>query len=114
MRRHATKILLLAKISAGFAVPALIMAGLTRLRWRRWFPVVFLGETLWTGTLVVFGFLATEAIVQVERSVRIVALVVSAILLVFIFYILPRAVRHSDLLGVAEAELGIRAPESSS
>jgi len=114
MRHHATKILLLAKISAGLAVPALFMAGLTRLQWKRWFPVVFLGETLWTGTLVLVGFLATETIFQVERGVKIVAMLVSAIILLTIFYFLPRAIRHSDLLKVAETELGVQANESSS
>lgn len=114
MRRHATKILLLAKISAGLAVPALFIAGLTRLQWRRWFPVVFLGETLWTGTLVLVGFLATETIFQVERGVKIVAMLFSAVVLLAILYFLPRAIRHSDLLNVAETELGVQVKEGSS
>ena len=38
MRRHALKVLLMAKLSIGMAVPAVIAAGLARVPWRRWFP----------------------------------------------------------------------------
>ncbi|MCA9974080.1 MAG: VTT domain-containing protein [Anaerolineales bacterium] len=81
MREHSRKLLLLAKLSAGFAVPALVAAGLARVPWRRWFPVVFLGETLWTGTLLLIGYYATEAIKRVEMGLHYVALAVGLLLL---------------------------------
>ena len=49
--------------------------------WRRWFPVVFLGETLWTGTLLLIGYYATEAIKRVEMGLHYVALAVGLLLL---------------------------------
>lgn len=97
MRRHATKILILAKLSAGFAVPALLAAGLTRLRWRQWFPVVFLGETIWTGTLVLIGFYATEAIKQVEQGIQMIFAVIAFVLLLIVVWFIPRLLRNSDL-----------------
>lgn len=97
MRRHATKILIMAKLSAGFAVPALLAAGLTKLRWRQWFPVVFLGETIWTGTLVLIGFYATEAIKQVERGIQLIFAVIAFILLLAVVWFIPRLLRDNTL-----------------
>jgi hypothetical protein len=36
MRRHARKVLLIAKFSTGFAIPALVAAGLSKIPLRRW------------------------------------------------------------------------------
>ena len=90
MQLHSTRILLLAKLSAGFAVPALIAAGLARIPWRRWFPVVFLGETLWTGSLLLLGYYATEAIKRVEQGIEYVALGVGLLLVCLLLWWLPR------------------------
>ena len=56
MQAHGLKILFFAKLTAGFMIPALIAAGLARLPWKRWFPVLLLGEMIWTGILIVIGF----------------------------------------------------------
>lgn len=71
MRRHHFRILFLSKLSAGFAVPALLVAGLARVKWRHWFPVVFLGETLWTGFLVGIGYFFTEVARNVEQGIHL-------------------------------------------
>jgi membrane protein DedA with SNARE-associated domain len=91
MRLHSTKILLMAKLSAGFAVPALLSAGLARVPWRRWFPVVFIGETLWTGALLLIGFYATEAIKRVEQGLQYVAFAVALLLLGLVGWWLARS-----------------------
>jgi membrane protein DedA with SNARE-associated domain len=98
LRRYAPKILLLAKLSAGFAVPALIAAGMSRIRWRRWFPVVFLGETLWTGGLVLLGYFAAEAIRHLEQGVHVIVLGTSLGFLFVFLWLLPRFLRQSALL----------------
>jgi membrane protein DedA with SNARE-associated domain len=69
LHSHGLKILLLAKLTAALMIPTLIASGLTRLPWKRVFPVLFLGEMIWTGTLITIGYFATEAIKNVERAV---------------------------------------------
>jgi len=104
MHQHATKVLLLAKLSAGLAVPALVTAGMTRLRWRKWFPIVFIGETIWTGTLVLIGYYATEALKQVEKGVQLLFAGTTFVILVLLVWLVPRILRQSDALGVPPTE----------
>lgn len=82
--RHAWKILVIAKLSLSLVIPALVAVGLARVPWRRWFPVLVIAESIWTGTLVLLGFYATESIRQIERGVHQVALVSSAAILVLL------------------------------
>lgn len=100
MHRNATKILLLAKLSAGFAVLALLAAGITRLRWRKWFPVVFIGETIWTGTLVLIGYYATEAIKHVQQGLHLVLAGTTFVAIVAIIWFIPRMLRQNEALNV--------------
>ncbi|GMQ78347.1 MAG: hypothetical protein BMS9Abin02_0850 [Anaerolineae bacterium] len=104
MRQHATKILLLAKLSAGFALPTLIAAGLSGLSWRRWFPVVFIGETIWTGTLILIGYFFTEAVKQVEHGLQLIIVAFSFLFLLIIVWFIPRQMRNSELFSVTTAE----------
>jgi membrane protein DedA with SNARE-associated domain len=86
MHNHAAKILIVAKLTAGFIIPSLIAAGLAKVPWKRWFPVIFSGEMIWTGTLVLIGYYATEAIKQIERGVEYVGIAASAFFLLFILW----------------------------
>lgn len=104
MHQNATKILLVAKLSAGFAVLALVAAGITRLQWRKWFPVVFIGETIWTGTLVLIGFFATEAIKQVQHGLHLVLIGTTALVIVAIVWFIPRMLRQSEALNAAASD----------
>jgi membrane protein DedA with SNARE-associated domain len=99
MQRNARKILLMAKLFSGLAVPALIAAGLTRVHWRRWFPVVLVGEVLWTSVLMLTGYYATEAIIR-RADWGMLALVVGllVIFLLMLFLVIPRALRRSQQL----------------
>lgn len=99
MQQNATKILFLAKLSAGFTIPALIAAGLTRVAWRRWFPVVFVGEVLWTSVLMLVGYYATEAIIQrVDRSMLYLIIGFSILFVIMLFWFIPRAMRQEEEL----------------
>jgi membrane protein DedA with SNARE-associated domain len=100
MRQNATKILLLAKLSAGFAVLALVTAGITRLRWRKWFPVVFIGETIWTGTLVLIGYYATEAMKQIQQGLHLVLAGTTFVAIIAIIWFIPRMLRQNEALNV--------------
>ncbi len=104
MHRHSTKILLMAKVSAGFALPTLIAAGLSGLSWRRWFPVVFIGETIWTGTLILIGFYFTEAIKQVEHGLQLLLVGFSFFFLVLLVWFISRQMRNSKLFAVKTAD----------
>jgi membrane protein DedA with SNARE-associated domain len=81
MQKHGLKILFFAKLTAGFMIPSLMAAGMARLPWKRWFPILLLGETLWTGTLILIGYYTTEAIKVVSQQISIVVLVFSILFL---------------------------------
>lgn len=86
MQAHGLKILFFAKLTAGFMIPALIAAGLARLPWKRWFPVLLLGEMIWTGILIVIGFYTTEAIKDVSQIVAYIILIISIVFLIVIIW----------------------------
>ena len=73
MQKHARKIILIAKLTMSFAIPALIAAGLARVPWRRWFSTIVIGEIVWTGTLVLIGYHLTLSLRRMEVGLQIVA-----------------------------------------
>jgi len=99
MQAGATRILLMAKLSLGMAVPALIAAGVARVPWRRWFPVVFSGEIVWTGSLLLIGYYATESIKQAEQAVLFLSVAVSLMLLLMILIFVSRTLRAYEQVG---------------
>ena len=56
VQKYAPRLLFIAKITLGFSIPTLVATGLARVPFKRWFWVLILGETLWTGTLVCWEF----------------------------------------------------------
>lgn len=95
LRQNTVKVLFVAKITAGLVIPTLIAAGLIRAPWRKWFPPIFLGETLWTGTLVFVGYHATSLLFQVEQTVRYFIVGGSLIFLVVIIFVVRQTLRRS-------------------
>jgi membrane protein DedA with SNARE-associated domain len=96
MNDHARKILFVAKLTNAFIIPSLIAAGLARLPWRRWFPSILVGEVMWTGSLVLIGYYATEAIKQIERDVRYLAVIAPTVFLLALLWWFRRALRHKQ------------------
>jgi len=86
MHEHALKILFFAKLTAGFMIPSLIATGLARIPWKRWFPVVFLGEMIWTGSLLVIGFYTTEAIKSVAQGIALIVVGASILFLIVVIW----------------------------
>ncbi len=76
MRVHATKLIIFAKIAYGLIVPTLVAAGMARVPWRKWFPVVFVAETLWSILLVWIGFHTTAFIQDFEQSLHAIGVAV--------------------------------------
>lgn len=96
MKVHATKLLLAAKLSVGFAVPTLIAVGLARVPWKRWFPVAFLGETLWTGCLALLGYFAAASITQLSENVRLFMLGISLLFMMGFFWGMGRYLKKNS------------------
>lgn len=94
MHAHARKILFVAKITASFSIPALITAGLTRVPWRRTFSVVFLGECIWTGGLVILGYHFSASLRRLEAGLQLVIALGTVLFLVMIARYLHRFVAH--------------------
>lgn len=86
MEKHGLKILFFAKLTAGFMIPSLIAAGLVRLPWKRWFPVLLLGEMIWTGTLTMIGFYTTETLKNLSEGISILILAFSVLFMVAIIW----------------------------
>ncbi|MGB8251915.1 MAG: hypothetical protein WCF08_01760 [Anaerolineaceae bacterium] len=94
MHEHAARILFVAKLTLSMTIPALIAAGLVKAPWRRWFPALFTGEMLWTGSLVLIGFYTTEALKRVERGIEYAALAGGVVFVLFLILIVRRVVKH--------------------
>lgn len=96
MEKHATKVLFLAKLTVSFVIPSLITAGLLRLPLRRWFPALIAAETIWTGSLVLIGYYATEAVKRVEQGVEYAVLAASIIFVAFLIIEGRRLIKEWD------------------
>ncbi len=94
MRRHALKVLLMAKLSIGMAVPAVIAAGFAQVPWRKWFPVVVLGEFIWTGSLLLTGYYATHSIIASKWAIVQFGGIVSVGLFVVVMVYIVRLLRR--------------------
>jgi membrane protein DedA with SNARE-associated domain len=90
MHDHAPQILFLAKLTAAFTIPSLMAAGFSRVPVRRWLPFLAIAETLWTGSLVIVGFYATESIKQIQNGIQYVLILGSLIFIFFIVWVVFR------------------------
>ncbi len=100
LMKHATKVMFLAKATSSFVIPALVTAGLLRIPFKRWFPYFIISETIWTGSLVLIGYFATESIKRVEQGLHYVVLVIPLVFVVFML------VAGRRLLGTLGADGG--------
>ena len=84
---HAPIILFFSKLTVSPMIPALIATGLIKYPWRRWFPYVFAGEMIWTGSLVLIGFFGVQAIKKVQLGIEHIILASSIIFIVVILWL---------------------------
>lgn len=68
------KILFIAKLTLGFIIPTLISIGLARIRFSRWFGILFLGECIWTGSLVMAGYYFGKYVHTLEVGLQFIAI----------------------------------------
>ncbi len=94
LQKNGAWILFMAKLTVSFMIPSLIAAGLAKVPWRRWFPALFAGEMIWTGSLVLIGYYATEAIKRVEQAVEYLVLGLSLVFVIFMLWMGRRFLRQ--------------------
>jgi membrane protein DedA with SNARE-associated domain len=109
LRVHASRILLLGKLTLSFAVPVLIAAGMARVPWRRYLPVVALGEILWTGSLVLGGFYLRESIKRWELGLQLAGALGAIVFLSLGLAVLARTGKRWE--ATREAELSMKSSE---
>jgi membrane protein DedA with SNARE-associated domain len=93
MEKHYFKVLLLGKLSLGMAIPSIIAAGVSKISWRKWFPTIVLGEILYTCTLVLFGYFATESISHANQTIKIIGIAATTIIVLILVIYLPHTIR---------------------
>jgi len=97
---HGARLLVVAKLTLGFTIPALVATGLARLPFRRWFGPLLLAEMIWTGTLVFLGYHFGQYVQRLEQSIEAVALISTllfvALLLFYISSIRRRTISRPD------------------
>jgi membrane protein DedA with SNARE-associated domain len=84
--KHAPVILFFSKLTVSPMIPALIATGLIRYPWRRWFPSVFAGEMIWTGSLVLIGYFGLIAMRKVQLGIEHAILTGTVIFIIFIIW----------------------------
>jgi membrane protein DedA with SNARE-associated domain len=78
--------LFFSKLTVSPMIPALIATGLIRYPWRRWFPSVFAGEMIWTGSLVLLGYFGLMAIKKVQLGIEHAILTGTVIFIIVIIW----------------------------
>jgi len=79
---NAPRILFVAKLTMGFAIPTLIATGLARIPWQRWLGVLLLGEFIWTGGLVIAGYFWGAYLQQLDQTLRYISFASSVIFVI--------------------------------
>lgn len=91
LSKHAVKILLIAKLTNGMIVPALIATGLARVPFRRWFPFIFVANLFTTGAFVALGYFTAVSLSSVNHWIRYVALGFSLLFFVLVSFYIQRS-----------------------
>lgn len=85
---HKTKILFISKITMGFglALLVLISAGLSRISFKKYLSINFLGQIIWTFLLLVLGYFFGSIYLIIDKSLRIGFLVGLFLFIIFSIY----------------------------
>ena len=85
----------MAKLSNGLSVPAVIAAGSAGLPLRRWLPYSFAIEILFTVSLLLAGYFATDALSQIEGGLSYALGALGVVVLLGIGYFAIKARRQA-------------------
>lgn len=69
---HHTRILFISKITMGFgfAIATLMAAGASRIPFRKYLLINFIGGFIWTGILIAIGYFLGNFYVTIDRDLR--------------------------------------------
>jgi len=108
MRESGPRLIFAAKAFSVLVIPMLVAAGMARVPFRRWFPIVLLGELIWVPALAVIGYQTTEVVRRVELGLHYLPLAGGLVLLVLMLVAARRLksghVREKDALPTLVAE----------
>ncbi|HMN27037.1 MAG TPA: VTT domain-containing protein [Caldilineaceae bacterium] len=91
---RAERILFTAKLAFGVAsIPALVAAGVARVPLKRVAPVQILGEVIWTGGLVLFGYLFGQYVARLEKDLQIAALITGVVIAFVVIEVVRRQIK---------------------
>ncbi|MEZ4733339.1 MAG: VTT domain-containing protein [Caldilineaceae bacterium] len=102
MHTHATKLIALSKLAIGLIIPTLIAAGLAKVPWKRWFPLVLGVEVIWTIFIVNLGYHSAGLITQLERNIQLVGIVALVAMITGIIWYARRVYRQNEEAFAAE------------
>lgn len=88
------RFMVMAKVSNGLSVPAVIAAGGVGLPMRRWLPFSFAIEILFTIPLLCAGYFATDALTNIEGGLSYAFGALGAIVLLIVAYFTIKARRR--------------------
>ncbi len=108
--KHAPIILFVSKLTVSPMIPALIATGLIKYPWRRWFPYVFAGEMIWTGSLVVIGFFGLMAIKKVQLGIEH-AILAGGLIFIITILLLGRRFLKKEIQSPDESSENVTNPE---
>jgi len=100
-KEHQIKILFLSKITMGFgfALLVLISAGVSRISFKKFITINFLGQIIWTGFLMSIGYLFGEFYLTLNRDLKIISLTSFIIIILVGLYGLSKYLRKKDMKG---------------
>lgn len=100
VQRHALKILVIAKLTNGMIIPALIATGLARVPLRRWFGAIFVTNLIVTGAFVAAGYYMANSLMHITQGVRYLAIASTLFFLILGMIFLPRLLRRHPALRI--------------
>lgn len=79
-QNHEKKILFISKITMGFGFPlaALVVAGMTKMPFKKYIGSLFLGQVIFTGVLVSVGYFFGNIYLKINKDFQIISLIAFA------------------------------------
>lgn len=93
MKKNGVKVIVLGKFATGLGVPIHIAAGLSNLKWQNWLPATILGEYLFTGMLILAGYVMAGSLSKADNAIRIIGTAITILIMVGVWLLLQSIVR---------------------
>lgn len=95
LQKHAPVIIFFSKLTVSPMIPVLIATGLIKYPWRRWFPFDFIGEMIWTGSLVLIGYFGVQSVKKAELGIEHIIVIGSIVFIVLIIWLGRRFLKQA-------------------